>query len=137
MKEILIVALVAGGYWLWDYSKKSEAAAEKREQVERSERDAAKAAKDVINDRVKLACREAMSRKLRAFGGDRKILDWHPGLQYDHTYSETSSGYKIQQTAAISGHKSTFNADCFTDKNYVLLDATYGWWVGAVLMPIP
>ena len=137
MKQLLIVALIFGGYWFWDSSKKNQAAVEVREQATQKEQEAARAARDMINARVTQACREAVAKKIAGFGGGRTILDWHPGLQSDHTYSETTTGYKIRQTAKVSGHESTFNTDCFTNREFSLLDASFGWWVGGALMPIP
>lgn len=137
MKILLIIAIVFGGYWIWDLSKTNRAAAELSEQTMQREQDTAKARRDRINGGVTFACREAVTRKLAGLGGDRRVLDWHPGLKDDHTFSETTSGYKIRQTAKVSGHESTFNADCYTSKDFALLDASFGWWVGSALVPIP
>lgn len=73
--------------------------------------------------RVASACQASVQTWLDSWsGGKAMILDSSSG-----NVLPTTTGYSYLSEATISGHTGTLSSNCFTDKNYNLLDLQARW----------
>jgi hypothetical protein len=129
---IFIIKLLGFGGWrLSLYLDEKEQKYRLQQTRVEGESRAIEEAKNQIGHQVTASCSEALERYLAPHS---RVLDWI-GLKDRDTgerqaylsYDKTSTGYRQELRATVSGHNSFLRLICFTDTNFSVIDAQYTW----------